>query len=99
MAPEQIKSKTIDSKTDIYSLGVIMYEMLTGTAPYKGDGTLAVMYQHVEGNANPPRELNPEIPASLEAIIQKAMAINPKQRFSSFRELREQLQKVARELQ
>ncbi|WP_455220272.1 HEAT repeat domain-containing protein [Kaarinaea lacus] len=99
MAPEQIKSKTIDSKTDIYSLGVIMYEMFTGTAPYKGDGTLAVMYQHVEGNAIPPRELKPEIPASLEAIILKAMAVNPKQRFSSFKELREQLQNVYRELQ
>jgi len=98
MAPEQIKSKAIDSKTDIYSLGVIMYEMFTGTAPYKGEGTLAVMYQHVEGNAKPPRELNPEIPESLNAIIQKAMAVNPKQRFSSFKELREQLQTVAREL-
>ena len=99
MAPEQIKSKTIDSKTDIYALGVIMYEMLTGTAPYKGEGTLAVMYQHVEGNAKAPRDLNPEIPVALEAIIQKAMAIDPEQRFQSFNELREQLQAVDRELQ
>ncbi|KPJ95074.1 MAG: hypothetical protein AMJ55_04790, partial [Gammaproteobacteria bacterium SG8_15] len=99
MAPEQIQSKAIDSKTDIYALGVIMYEMLTGTAPYKGEGTLAVMYQHVEGNAKAPRDLNPEIPVALEAIIQKAMAIDPEQRFRSFNELREQLQAVDREVQ
>jgi serine/threonine-protein kinase len=99
MAPEQIKSKTIDSKTDIYALGVIMYELFTGTAPYKGEGTLAIMYQHVEGNAKSPRELNPEIPVNLEVIIKKAMAVDPDKRFKSFSELREQLQTVARELQ
>ena len=99
MAPEQIKGKTIDSKTDIYSLGVIMYEMFTGVAPYKGEGTLAVMYQHVEGNAKPPREINPEIPAELEAIILKAMTIEPDQRYSSFSALRTQLQAVAKEMQ
>ena len=99
MAPEQIKGKTIDSKTDIYSLGVIMYEMFTGVAPYKGDGTLAVMYQHVEGKAKAPRELDPEISAELEAIILKAMAIDPEQRFQTFSALRTQLQSVAKEMQ
>ena len=98
MAPEQIKSKTIDAKTDIYSLGVIMYEIFTGAAPYKGDGSLAVMYQHVEGNARAPRELNTEIPPSLDAIIREAMAVDPEQRFSSFGKLREKLQAVAREI-
>lgn len=98
MAPEQIKSKRIDSKTDIYSLGVIMYEIFTGTAPYKGDGSLAVMYQHVEGGAPPPREINDQIPPALDAVIRKAMAIDPQQRFKSFSELREQLQAIAREL-
>ena len=99
MAPEQIKSKSIDSKTDIYALGVIMYEMFTGVAPYKGEGTLAVMYQHVEGNAKPPSEINPEIPSTLEAIILKAMTIDPDKRFNSFSVLRSQLQAVAREIE
>ncbi|HEY5602239.1 MAG TPA: serine/threonine-protein kinase, partial [Gammaproteobacteria bacterium] len=99
MAPEQIKGNNIDSKTDIYSLGIIMYEMFTGIAPYKGDGSLAVMYQHVEGNAKPPRALSPEIPVSLEAVILKSIAVDPSQRFDSFTALREQLQSVARELQ
>jgi serine/threonine-protein kinase len=98
MAPEQIKSKTIDSKTDIYSLGVIMYEMFTGVAPYKGDGSLAVMYQHVEGKAVPPHELNSEIPQSLDKVIRKAMAPNPERRIKTFNELRVQLQAVAREI-
>ncbi|MEJ2179096.1 MAG: HEAT repeat domain-containing protein, partial [Gammaproteobacteria bacterium] len=99
MAPEQIKSKSIDSKTDIYALGVIMYEMFTGVAPYKGEGTLAVMYQHVEGNAKPPSEINPDIPSTLEAIILKAMTIDPEKRFNSFSALRSQLQAVAREIE
>jgi serine/threonine-protein kinase len=98
MAPEQIKSKKIDSKTDIYSLGVIMYEIFTGTAPYKGDGSLAVMYQHVEGIAKPPREINEQIPPALDEVIVKAMAVDPQQRYHSFSELREQLQAIAREL-
>lgn len=98
MAPEQIKSKTINAKTDIYSLGVIMYEMFVGVAPYKGDGSLAVMYQHVEGNAKAPRQVNPDIPEALDVIIRKAMAVDPGERFDSFRQLREHLQAVAREI-
>jgi len=98
MAPEQVKGKTIDSKTDIYSMGIIMYEMFTGTAPYKAEGSLAIMYQHVEGKAKPPRELNPDIPLVLQKLIQKAMATDPDDRFSSFKELRHELHSVAREV-
>jgi len=99
MAPEQVRGKTIDSKTDIYSLGIIMYEMFTGRAPYKGEGSLAIMYQHVEGNAKSPRELNPEIPFALECVIKKAMAVNPSDRFADFNELRSQLRVISQEMQ
>ncbi|NOZ54916.1 MAG: protein kinase [Gammaproteobacteria bacterium] len=95
MAPEQVKGKTIDSKTDIYSLGIIMYEIFTGTAPYKGEGALGVMYQHVEGNAIKPRELNDNIPEVLEKIVMKAIQVDPKERFQSFGELRKALSSVA----
>jgi len=94
MAPEQVKGETIDSKTDIYSLGIIMYEIFTGTAPYKGDGTLGIMYQHVEGNAKLPRELNDNIPESLEQVIMKCIAVDPKDRFQSFHALRSALKTV-----
>jgi len=94
MAPEQVKGETIDSKTDIYSLGIIMYEIFTGTAPYKGDGTLGIMYQHVEGNAKHPRELNDNIPEALEQVIMKCIEVDPKDRFQSFRELRSALSNV-----
>jgi serine/threonine-protein kinase len=99
MAPEQVRGKTIDSKTDIYSLGIIMYEMFTGQAPYKGEGSLAIMYQHVEGNAKPPRELNPDIPYALECTINQAMAVDPAQRFTNFKELRQQLRVISKEMQ
>lgn len=94
MAPEQVRGRTIDSRTDIYTLGIIMYEMLVGEAPYKGDESMAILFQHVEGKATPPREINPDIPEAMESIILKAMAVDPEQRFQRFDELRKELKKV-----
>lgn len=90
MAPEQVRSRDIDARTDIYSLGVIMYEIFTGRPPYMGD-EMAVLFQHVEGNPVPPRQTNPELPPALEEIILKAMAVDPEQRFQSVDELRKHL--------
>ncbi len=98
MAPEQVRGKTIDSRTDIYTLGIIMYEMLTGAAPYQGDESMAILFQHVEGKATPPREININIPKAMEAIIIKAMSVDPDHRFQSFDELREQLEEVSQSL-
>jgi len=95
MAPEQVRGRTIDSRTDIYTLGIIMYEMFVGRAPYSGDESMAILFQHVEGKATPPREINADIPAALEAVIQKAIAVDPEQRFQTFDELRSQLDEVA----
>lgn len=98
MAPEQVRGRTIDSRTDIYTLGIILYEMFVGTAPYTGDESMAILFQHVEGSATPPRKINPELPESLEAVIIKAMAVNPDQRFQTFDELREKLETVVETL-
>ncbi len=97
MAPEQVRGRTIDSRTDIYTLGIIMYELFSGQAPYSGEESMAILFKHVEGKAKPPREINPEIPKSLEAIITKAMAVDPEQRFQTFDELRMALKTVASE--
>jgi serine/threonine-protein kinase len=96
MAPEQVRSRTIDARTDIYSLGVITYELFTGRPPYVGDD-MAVLFQHVEGKPMPPRDLNPEISPALEAIILKAMAVEPEQRFQTVEALRQSLWEFSRQ--
>ena len=98
MAPEQVRGKVIDSRTDIYALGVIMYEIFTGRAPYVSEETLGIMFQHVEGNATLPQELNPAIPDKLQSIILKAMAIEADQRFQTFAELSNSLETIAKEI-
>jgi serine/threonine-protein kinase len=96
MAPEQVRSRGIDARTDIYSLGVIMYELFTGRPPYMGDD-MAVLFQHVEGNPIPPRQTNPDLSPALEEIILKAMAVDPEQRFQSVDELRKNLMGLIRQ--
>ena len=87
MAPEQVQNRKIDVRTDIYSLGIMMYEMLTGRPPYCGNNPMAILYQHLEGKATPPRELNAALAPELEAIVLKAMAVDPAQRFQSMEAL------------
>jgi serine/threonine protein kinase len=88
MAPEQVRARTIDARTDIYSLGVIMYEIFTGRPPYVADDPMAILFQHVTGNPTPPRQLRPDMPAAVEAIILKAMWVDPAKRFQSMDDLR-----------
>jgi serine/threonine-protein kinase len=94
MSPEQIRGEELNVRTDIYGLGVIMYEMFTGRLPYIGKDTVSVIYQHVQGKAIPPKELNPNISPEMEAIIVKAMAVDPSNRFESMLELRETLARI-----
>ncbi len=95
MAPEQARGQAIDQRTDIYSLGVMMYEMFTGKPPYTGSDSMAILFKHVEGNPKPPHELNPEIPAELEAIILKAMSVDRAARYQSVDELSGALHRLA----
>ena len=83
ISPEQAKGGRVDNRSDIYSLGVVMYEMMTGRAPFDGDSPVAVAIQHINGGAAMPSTLNPAIPGGLEQIIMKAMATDPGQRYNS----------------
>ncbi len=83
ISPEQAKGGRVDNRSDIYSLGVVMYEMMTGRAPYDGESPVAVAIQHINGGAPMPSTLNPNIPGGLEQIIMKAMALEPDQRYSN----------------
>ena len=93
MSPEQVLGKEIDEKTDIYSLGTIIYEMLTGRPPYSGNDSMSIMYQHVQGNAAPPIEKNPEIPTELSDLVMNCMKVKPQERVQSMHELTESLNK------
>ncbi|UCG72503.1 MAG: HEAT repeat domain-containing protein [Chromatiales bacterium] len=95
MAPEQILGKKVDTRADIYSLGVIIYEMLTGHPPYSKGDHMAVMYQHVQGKCEPCEALNPNIPPDLAKIVGTAMAVDKTKRFASMDEICEALDQVA----
>ena len=89
MAPEQAEGRLdeIDYRTDVYGLGAILYEILTGRPPFTGANTLEVLQQVIRGNPPPPREIWPEVPGGLEGICLKAMAKDPDYRYASATEL------------
>ena len=93
MAPEQILGKKVDQRADIYSLGIIMYELLNGTPPYTKGDHMSVMYQHVQGGATPLDEANPKVPKAIVAIINKALEIDKMDRYQSMDDLRDDLEK------
>jgi eukaryotic-like serine/threonine-protein kinase len=98
MAPEQILGKKVDERADIYSLGVILYEMLAGTPPYSRGDHMAVMYQHVQGKAAPLTEINPSVPGELATVVGKTMMVDKAKRFASMDELHSALTQVAGKL-
>ncbi len=87
ISPEQAKGSRVDARSDIYSAGVVLYEMTTGRLPFEGDSAVSIAIQHINSMPLSPRELNPEIPEGLEKITLKAMAPLPDDRYSSADEM------------
>lgn len=96
ISPEQARGEITDEKADIYSVGVVLYEMLTGQLPFQSDNAVSVAIMQLQSDAKRPREINPDIPLGLEQITLKAMQKNPRDRYQSAAEMLLDLDEVKR---
>ncbi|MDT5339692.1 MAG: eukaryotic-like serine/threonine-protein kinase [Mycobacterium sp.] len=94
LSPEQARGETVDARSDVYSLGCVLYELLTGEPPFVGDSPVAVAYQHVREDPVPPSERNPELSPELDAVVLKALAKNPDNRYQTAADMRTDLIRV-----
>jgi serine/threonine-protein kinase len=92
-SPEQARGDAVDPRSDIYSLGCVLYELLVGRPPFSGDTPVAIAYKHVQESPVPPRHLNVELPTAIEAIVLKCLAKNPVNRYPSAEDLRADLRR------
>ncbi len=91
LSPEQARGESVDARSDVYATGCVLFELLTGQPPFTGDSPVAVAYQHVREDPKAPSELNPSVPAPLDAITLKALAKNPFNRYQTAGEMRDDL--------
>ena len=94
LSPEQARGEQVDARSDVYSLGCVLYEVLTGQPPFVGDSPVAVAYQHVREDPVPPSQKRPDISPELDAVVLKALAKNPDNRYQSAAEMRNDLVRV-----
>jgi eukaryotic-like serine/threonine-protein kinase len=94
LSPEQARGEQVDPRSDVYSAGCLLYELLTGTPPFTGDSAVAVAYQHVREDPIPPSRVNSDVSTAIDAIVLKAMAKNPANRYQSAAEMREDIDRA-----
>jgi serine/threonine protein kinase/beta-lactam-binding protein with PASTA domain len=94
LSPEQARGESVDARSDVYAAGCVLFELLTGEPPFTGDSPVAVAYQHVREDPKPPSSLNPRVNPALDAIVLKAMAKGPANRYQSSAEMRGDLVRV-----
>jgi predicted Ser/Thr protein kinase len=94
LAPEQVQGDSPDVRSDLYALGVCLYELLTGVPPFTADNAVALAYLHVHEEPQPPRQLRPDLPPALEAVVLKAMAKDPDARYQTAAAMRADLERA-----
>jgi serine/threonine protein kinase len=97
MAPEQIEGKPADARSDLYAVGVILYEIFCGRRPFEADSAMGVLRQHLEARPPAPRTIDPSLPAALDEILRRALRKRPSKRFASAREFARALDGVSDE--
>ena len=99
LSPEQARGERVDARSDLYSTGCLMYELLTGRPPFTGDSPVAIAYQHVRENPVPPSQIDPALPPWADSIVLKAMAKSPSERYQSAAEMNADIQRAASGMQ
>ncbi|MBC7632950.1 Stk1 family PASTA domain-containing Ser/Thr kinase [Aeromicrobium sp.] len=94
LSPEQARGETVDARSDIYSTGCLLYELLTGRPPFIGDSPVSVAYQHVREEARPPSQLNPDVSETIDRIVAKSLAKRVEDRYQSASDMRKDIERA-----